>query len=121
MKPAQLSIGNEIFTDLRIKMDAALNAVISNLIEKKLGSGKVTAGIKIQLYTKTDGETGEVFYEPVFEPVVNVNVGAKGKFECSAPVGLIVKKSKCGRNFIGTNQVSFDDLMDEQEQEEEEA
>ena len=121
MKPAELSISNEIFADMRIKMDAALNAVITNLIEKKLGSGRVTAKIGITMYEKTDKETGEVFYEPVFEPVVNVNVGAKGKFECSAPVGLIVKKSKCGRNFIGTNQVSFDDLMNEKEQEDAEA
>ena len=121
MKPAELSIGNEIFADMRIKMDAALNAVISNLIEKKLSSGKVTAGIKIQLFEKTDKETGEVFYEPVFEPVVNVNVGAKRKLECSAPVGLIIKKSKCGRNFIGTNQVSFDELMEQKDQEEQTA
>ena len=45
-----------------------------------------------------------------------VNVGAKGKFECSAPVGLIVKKSKCGKNFIGTNQITFDEVMDQQAQ-----
>jgi len=118
MKPAELSIYNEVFTDLRYKMDVALNAVINNLIEKKLTGGKVTAKIDISLFQKTDEETGEVFYEPVFEPVVNVNVGAKGKFECSAPVGLIVKKSKCGRNFIGTNQISFDEVMDQKEQEE---
>lgn len=116
MKPKELSIYNEIFDDLRFKMDAALNAVITNLIEKDLGSGKVTAKIDITMHQKTDQETGEVIYEPVFEPVVNVVVGAKGKLECSAPVGLIVKKSKCGKNFIGTNQVSFDDLMDEEDQ-----
>ena len=116
MKPTELSIDNEIFADLRFKMDVALNAVISNLIEKKLNAGKVTAKIDISLFEKTDEETGEVFYEPVFEPVVNVNVGAKGKFECSAPVGLIVKKSKCGNNFIGTNQITFDEVMDQQEQ-----
>lgn len=118
MKPTELSIGNEIFTDLRIKMDVALNAVISNLIEKKLNEGKVTAKIDIQLFTKTDQETGELLYEPVFEPEVNVNIGAKSKLECTTQAGLIVKKSKCGRNFIGTNQISFDDLMDKADQEE---
>ena len=62
-----------------------------------------------------DKETGEIYYEPVFEPVVNFNIGGKGKLECSAPVGLIVKKSKCGRNFIGSNQISIDDMIEEEE------
>lgn len=115
MTPQELSFATEIFTDLRIKMDAALNSVISNLIEKDLGSGKVTAKIDVSLFKKTDKETGEIYYEPVFEPAVNFNIGGKGKLECSAPVGLIVKKSKCGRNFIGSNQISIDDLIEEEE------
>ena len=116
MTPQELSIGNEIFTDMRIKMDAALNGVISNLIDKDLGSGKVTAKIDISLFKKTDKETGEVYYEPVFEPVVNFNIGGKGKIECSAPVGLIVKKTRCGKNYIGSNQISIDELIKEEEQ-----
>jgi hypothetical protein len=111
MNPTELSIGTEIFADLRIKMDAALNAVISNMISKNMGSGKVTAKIDITLNRKTDEETGEIHYEPVFEPVVNVSIGAKGKMECSAPVGLILKQTKNGRNVIGTNQISMDDLI----------
>ena len=115
MKPTELSIGTEIFADMRTKMDVALNAVISNLISKDMGSGKVTAKINITLNKKTDEETGEIYYEPVFEPIVNVSIGAKGKLECSAPVGLILKKSKCGRNVVGTNQITFEDLMDDEE------
>lgn len=115
MKPAELSIGTEIFTDMRIKLDTALNAVISNLISKDLSTGRVTAKIDIELFKKTDQETGEVYYEPVFKPTVGLNIGGKGKLDCSAPLGLILKKSSCGRNFVGTNQISFDEVMNEQE------
>ena len=118
MKPAELSIGTEIFTDLRIKLDTALNAVVSNLISKDLGSGKVTARIGVEIFKKTDKETGEIYYEPVFKPEVSLNIGGRGKMDCSAPVGLILKKSKCGRNFIGTNQITMNDMLDDQEQEE---
>ena len=117
MRPKELSINNEIFTDLRVKMDMALNAVITNLIDKKLGAGKVTAKIGIELFEKTNEETGEIYYDPVFKPEVNISVGEKAKLECSAPLGMVLKKSRCGKNIISSNQISMEDLEEAEKEE----
>lgn len=110
MNAKELSFSNEIFTDLRIKMDTALNAVISNLISKKLHSGKLTAKVEIELEEKADPDTGEIYYMPIFEPVVNISIGGKAKLECGTQEGLILKKSRCGKNIIAKNQISMEDL-----------
>lgn len=113
MRPQELSIGTEVFADLRIKMDMALNAAISNLISKDLSSGKISVKINIEMTRNADEETGEIWYEPKFEPSVSVSVGAKGKVDCNPLTGLILKKSSSGRNYISTNQISMDEMQEE--------
>ena len=112
MKPQELNIESEIFADLRKKFDIAINAVIRNLISKSMGEGTLTAKIKVKLDKHVTSD-GEIIWSPVFEPKINIKIGAKGDIECEKAEGLMLKESSDGRHVIGTSQVSMDELIQE--------
>lgn len=115
MKPQVLDLSSEIFKDFLEKMDAAITVAMNQLLEKKLYSGTINGKIKITLMETTDKETGEKYVNPIFEPEVNMKIGAKGKLECSPVGGMILKKDRNGQNIIASNQIEIDDLLKEQE------
>jgi hypothetical protein len=109
----QLSLGNKIFADTRIMLDAYLNMLIRTIIEKDLHSGSV--GLKINVDIKTQvTDDGEIIYVPEFEPKVSIKVGASGSDKCHVKKGLIMKRSHDGKNYLCDNQISMEDVAKEQ-------
>ena len=109
----QLSLGNRIFADTRIMLDAYLNMLVRTIIEKDLHSGSVGLKINVDIKKKVTDD-GEIIYEPEFEPKVSVKVGASGSDKCHVKKGLIMKRGRDGKNLICENQISMDDVAKEQ-------
>ena len=114
MKPQVLDLNSEVFVEFLEKLNAALTVAMNQLLEKKLMAGTVSGKIKITLMENKDKETGEVRINPIFEPEVDMKIGAKGKLECSPVGGMILQKDRNGQNIIASNQVEIDDLLREQ-------
>jgi hypothetical protein len=113
MEMEHLSLANKIFADTRIKMDMGLDTLIRALVEKELGVGSVTLKIKVEMETKVTDD-GEVFYEPKFEPKVNIRVAAKGDLDCFVPKGLVMKRTRGGEFLACENQISMEEMLKEQ-------
>ena len=111
MRPQILDLSSEALEEFRNKFNQAIAVVIRNLIDKKLMKGTVTGRIDITIMETVDKETGEVYWMPKIEPVVNLKVDAKGKLECNTQADMILKKTPCGEPVVASNQISFDELM----------
>jgi len=108
-----LSLGNRIFADTRIMLDAYLNMLIRTIIEKDLHSGSVGLKINVDIKKKVTDD-GEIIYEPEFEPKVSIKMGASCSDKCHVKKGLIMKRSNDGKNYVCENQISMDDVAKEQ-------
>ena len=109
----QLSLGNKIFADTRIMLDAYMNMLIRTIIEKDLYSGSVGLKIDVDIKRKVTDD-GEIIYEPEFEPKVSIKVGASGSDKCHVKKGLIMKSSHDGKNYVCENQISMEEVANEQ-------
>ncbi len=116
MQAQELNLECEIFDEFREKADAAINTVVNQLIEKGLMSGSVSMKIDIQMRKDADADSAEIVYMPEFEPKVNVKIGASGSVKCAKKGGIILKQAPCGKNIVGNNQISIDELMDRAEE-----
>ena len=112
MRPQILNMDSEVLEEFRNKFNSAIAAVIRNLIDKKLTAGTVTGKIDITIMEQVDKETGEVYWSPEIEPVVNMKVGAKGKLECGKKAGMILKITPCRAPVVASNQISFDEMIE---------
>jgi len=113
MKPQLLSLECEIFDDFREKLDKAITVAMRNMVNKGLMAGTVTGKIKIELDEQVT-EDGETVYAPKIEPVIDIKITAKGKIECGLQNGFLMKPDGAEGFVIGTNQVSMDELLEEQ-------
>lgn len=111
MKAQELNIDCEVFDDFREKLTGAINLVLDQLIAKGLSGGSVNAKIDIAIRQDTDTDTGEIIRMPEFEPKITMKIGAKGTVKCIKQEGMILKKALCGRNIVGSNQISMDELL----------
>ena len=109
----QLSMGNKIFADTRIMMDAYLNLLIRTMIEKDMPDGSIGMKIKVEV-RKQVTDDGEIIYMPEFEPHISIKVGAGAGDKCHVKKGLIMKRSHDGMNYVCENQISMDDVMKEE-------
>lgn len=113
MKAQPLNLNSEIFDDFRENLNLAINAVMKNLISKNMQGGGIAAKINIELKQKIT-EDGEVLYMPEIEPTVSLKIGAKGKLECKKQTGFLMKADDEDGFVIGSEQISMDELLDEQ-------
>lgn len=115
MKPQELTLESEVFDEFRTGLSAAINSALDQIILKHLGGGTVTAKIGIAVHEVTNRETGEVHIMPEFEPGISIKIGAKGSIKLAKQSGMILMQADCGKNFVGSNQVSIDELIKKQE------
>jgi hypothetical protein len=115
MKPQELTLESDVFNGLRINMNEAIRIVMKSLISKKLYHGSVTAKIDIMLTEETDENTGECCLMPAFFPEVSFEIKNKDKIKCNPETGMYLKKGPMGQLIIGTNQITMDELIAEQE------
>ena len=115
MKPQELTLESDVFNGLRISMNEAIRIVMKSLIEKDLYHGSVTAKIDIMLKEETDENTGERCLMPAFFPEVSFEIKNKDKIKCVPEAGMYLKKGPMGQLIIGTNQITMDELIAEQE------
>lgn len=109
----QLSLGNKIFANTRIMLDAYLNTLIRTIIEKDLSSGSVGLKIDVDIMKKVTDD-GEIIYVPEFEPKVSMKVGGSINDKCHVKKGLIMKRSHDGKNYVCENQISMEEVANEQ-------
>ena len=115
MKPQELNLESEVFDEFRTNLSAAINIVVNQMISRRMESGTVSAKIGIKIHKVTNSETGEIHIMPEFAPVINMKIGAKDNLKLATQAGMILKQSGCGKNFVGSNQVSIDELMKDAE------
>lgn len=109
----QLSMANKAFADTRIKMDAMLNLLMNQLIEKDLVTGTVSLKIKVEMKTQVTDD-GEIIYMPEIEPKISMQIGGKGSLDCFVPKGLVMKHGQDGKNIVCENQIHMDEVMKEE-------
>lgn len=113
MKTQRLNLDSEVFEEFRERMNIALDVAFRNMIAKNLREGNITGKIKIKLIPASD-ENGEMIYMPVIEPGVSVGLKAKADLECEKMTGFYMKEGRDGGFIVGSRQVSMDELMDEE-------
>ena len=112
MKPQRLSIESEALEEFRQSLNAALEIVTCQLIRRKLHKGVVSAKVAITLEERADPKTGEIYYDMVLEPNVNMKIGAGESLKCGTKKA-IMKPDETGRPLIASEQIGMDELMDE--------
>ena len=112
MKPQRLNIESEALEEFRQSLNAALEIVTCQLIRRKLEKGTVTAKVAITIEERADQKTGEIYYDMVLEPAVNMKVGASEKLECGKK-SAVMKQDGTGRPMIASAQIGMDELVDE--------
>jgi acetylornithine deacetylase/succinyl-diaminopimelate desuccinylase-like protein len=113
MKPQKLTMNSEALERFRSNLDAALNMMINQMRAKNLLEGTTTAKLNVLMVPGTDEETGEIFYKMEIEPQIDVKIGAKAKIECPVTAGIFAQFDKDGTVVVASNQISMDELMEE--------
>ena len=114
MKPQRLNLDSEALEEFRQSLDAALEIVTCQLIRRKLQQGTVSAKIGVTIRERADDKTGEIYYEMVLEPGVNMKIGASEKLKCENKAA-IMKQDVDGRTIIASQQIGMDELVAEKE------
>lgn len=118
MKPQIFSINGEMFDDIRLKIDQALNIALRKMTELDIYAGTVNAKLDIQI-EKTQDENGDQIIKPEFGGMVEINLPLKGKIKMNSQKGLIMARDPTGAGFlVATEQYTFMDMLEEQETEE---
>lgn len=112
MKPQELTFDCELFDEFRRALNAAVKSCMQQMVAKRLSDGTITGKIEIHLEDGVD-EAGEVVFYPEITPDVQMKIAAKGKIDCAKQAGFLMK---CGPGgfVVGTDQVTMDELIEEQ-------
>lgn len=113
MKPQELSLQCEALEDFVNNLDAALKITAKALLRKKMKNGTVSAKIDIEINEITN-QDGEVFNIMSIKPAVNMKIGSKDKMEPQQVHGMYIKQDDDGTPIVGSNQISIDELINEQ-------
>lgn len=114
MKPQRLNIDSEALGEFRQSLSAALEIVTCQLIRRKMQKGTVSAKVGITIMERADDKTGEIYYEMVLEPGVNMKIGASDSLKCGNKAA-IMKQDAEGRPIIASQQIGMDELVEEKE------
>ena len=119
MKPQPLTIEGEVFDDLRMKLNLALNSALTNMIRYRISAGTVAMNIEIELEegTAEDGtaEDGNPIQMPKFSGKIGINLPMKAKIEMERREGMIMVRDERGDGYIvASGQYSFLDMLEEQ-------
>ena len=114
MKPQELTIDSDCFWDLKQRMTEGITEALDTLMEKKLSIGSISTKIDIEIRETQNEETGEIVYQPIFSYDVNYKIGAKHKIGKGVSAGLYLEKTMDGRNIVASNQISMDELVEEE-------
>ena len=112
MKPHELDINSPVYAGVLEMLGHEINSVITDLVKKDLSEGAVTLKIKIGIMKSPD-EDGVLHNTVVFDPKLKSNIG-RSRDEKLGVGGGRIEIDKDGKIIIGTNQISMDELLDEQ-------
>ena len=112
MKPQNLSIESELFSELRMKFDFMLALAMDKMQKMNVSKSKVTAVVEIE--TTAHEEAGEMVQLPDFKCEVRINLPAKGAIPAATPKGLKVTKSPLdGKYIIASDNYDLLDMVEE--------
>ena len=114
MKPQRLNIESEALEEFRQTLNAALEIVTCQMIRRKMEKGTVNAKVAITIEEHADDKTGEIYYDMVLEPNVNMKIGSGESLKCGTKKA-IMKQGDDGRPMIASAQIGMDELVDEGE------
>ena len=117
MKPQALKLESEIFGELRGGIDACLNILVCQMLQKGINAGSVTAKIGIEIKEDVT-EDGEVIRRPDIKFSVGYGMNAKDSIKGNVQKGLILQRDDQGKILIATQQIGMDELIGEGEQHE---
>ena len=112
MKPHELSIESPVFAGTLLMLGNEINSTITDLVKKDLSEGSVTLKIKIGIMKSPD-EDGVFHNTVLFDPKLKSSIGRSTEDKLGGTGGRI-EINKEGKIIIGTNQISMDELIDEQ-------
>lgn len=112
MKPQRLNIESEALEEFRQSLNAALEIVACQLVRRKLTKGTVSAKVAVTIDERTDQKTGEIYYDVVLEPTVNMKIGTSDSMKCGKKAA-IMKPDGQGRPMIASEQIGMDELIED--------
>ena len=112
MKAHELDLDSIVFIEMRSRLNQTIADTVRAMKDKGLSEGQVGAKIKITMMSSVD-ENGEVHTTAVFEPKVTCKIGSSEENKCGATGGRITIGDD-GTVIVGSEQVTMDELMDDQ-------
>ena len=112
MKAHELDLDSIVFTEMRSRLNATIARTVRVMKEKGLTEGQVSAKIKIGMMSSVD-ENGEIHTTAIFEPKVTCKIGSSEEDKCGATGGRITIGND-GQVLVGSDQVTMDELIDDQ-------
>lgn len=111
----ELDFNSEDFAGMRFVVNEEMKKVVSEMKRKALPKGSLTLKITIGMVEvpDDDGEIRQVF---IFDPDIKSGIGAKYKAKCN-PTGGEIIFDEDGNLAVGRqNQISMDELIEEQKE-----
>ena len=112
MAPHELNIDSPVFAGALLMLGDKITETIKDMIAKNLSIGQVDLKIEIGVMQAPD-EDGVFHNTVIFDPKVTRKIGSTEKTKCGGSGGRI-EINKDGQIIIGTNQISMDELLEEQ-------
>ena len=112
MKVHELDINSSVFDDLRETLSVTIAGTVKQMRNRNMSEGTITAKIKVQVLNRAD-ENGEIQSTAIFEPKVTSKIYNSEEEKCR-PCGGRITVGEYGKMLIGSEQVTMDELMDNQ-------
>lgn len=113
MAQREFSFDSQDFAGMRYVIDEKMKEVIMEMKRKGLPSGAVSVKIDIGML-ETPDENGEIRNVFVFDPKISSKIGKQFKAKCHA-IGGEISFGEDGELMVGkADQVTIDELMEEQ-------
>ena len=106
MSAQVLGLHSEPMKDFRENLDEALRMLVTNMTERDLGTGTITAKIKVTIEHSDYG-----FTQMKIEPDISIKIGAKAQKKCGIQQGIFLKYDQDGMPVVAGNQISLDDYI----------
>ena len=113
MRPQGLTLDSDIFEEFRVILNSSIRATLREMIEQGVRGATITAKIDIDLASRVDDDTGEIFYQPDLDPKVSTKLGKRADHRLKKLDGFIMKPDGNGGFIIGTKQVEMSELFAE--------
>ena len=118
MKRADLNLDNPILIAAKDAFNSCLKMAVAKAIDTGSNEGSVTLKVAFSMESSADNQTGEIEMLPEIKFKAGYSVPMKESMEATVMTGCRLLHGPGGKWLLVDNQISMDELMEEDEEEE---